>query len=127
MCQAASPEATIFIYYSGHGWVDTNNNQYYLIQHDVKPSKIASALSAKEFTEALQQIEAERLLVVIDSCHAAGMATSKDAEAIAKADAELIDKFDEFKRVAPSKGLIEKLKEGKGRVVFTSSEGEQKS
>lgn len=118
-------QATVFIYYSGHGWVDKTDNAYYLLSHDVKPSKLAnSALSAKDFTEALRQIKAERLLVVIDSCHAAGMATSKDADI---ADAELFEEFDNFQRIAPSKGLISEWKQGKGRVVFTSSEGEQKS
>ncbi len=117
----SDPNATIFIYYSGHGWVDKNTNHYYLLQHDIKPTKIAiSALSAETFTEGLRQIIAERLLVVIDSCHAAGMATSKEA------DLELDEEFDDFIRVAPSKGLIEELKQGKGRVVFTASEGEQK-
>jgi len=116
------PNATIFIYYSGHGWVDKNTNRYYLLQNDIKPTKIASsALAAETFTEALREIKAERLLVVIDSCHAAGMATSKEA------DLELDEEFDDFIRVAPSKGLMEELKQGKGRVVFTSSEGEQKS
>ncbi len=81
----------------------------------------SSALSAETFTDALRQIQAERLLVVIDSCHAAGMATSKEA------DLELDEEFDDFMRVAPSKGFIDKLKQGKGRVIFTSSEGEQKS
>lgn len=118
----SDPGATIFVYYSGHGWVDKTTNQYYLLQHDIKPTKIASsALSAEDFTSALRQIQSERLLVVIDSCHAAGMATSKDA------DLELDEEFDDFIRVAPSKGLIDELKQGKGRVVFTSSEGEQKS
>ncbi len=118
-------QATVFIYYSGHGWVDKTDNAYYLLQHDVKPSKLAnSALSAKDFTEALRQIKAERLLVVIDSCHAAGMATSKDADI---ADAQLFEEFDNFQRLSPSKGLISALKQGKGRVVFTSSEGEQQS
>ncbi len=115
-------EATAIVYYSGHGWVDKSDNRYYLLQHDVKPSKLAaSALSAEVFTNAIREIEAERLLVVIDSCHAAGMATSKDA------DAELMDEFDGFERVAFSKGLIADLKRGKGRVVFTSSEGHQES
>jgi uncharacterized caspase-like protein len=119
---ASDPHATVFVYYSGHGWVHENTNRYYLLQHDVKPTKMASsALSAETFTDALRQIEAERLLVVIDSCHAAGMATSKEA------DLELDEEFDDFVRVAPSKGFIEELKQGKGRVVFTSSEGEQKS
>ena len=118
----SDPDATVFVYYSGHGWVDKKTNHYYLLQHDIKPTKMASsALSAETFTEALRQIEAERLLVVIDSCHAAGMATSKEA------DLELDEEFDDFIRVAPSKGFIEELKQGKGRVVFTSSEGKQKS
>ncbi|NET17127.1 MAG: caspase family protein, partial [Okeania sp. SIO1H6] len=72
-------EATIFVYYSGHGWLNKDDNRYYLLQHDIKVREMpASALSAEVFTEALRQIPAERLLVVIDSCHAAGMATSKD-------------------------------------------------
>jgi uncharacterized caspase-like protein len=119
------PKATIFVYYSGHGWFKKDDNNFYLIQHDVKIRKLEdTALSGKAFTEALREIQAERLLVVIDSCHAAGMATSKDPE---EADAKLLDEFDDFQRVAPSKGLIDALKQGKGRVVFTSSEGEQKS
>lgn len=118
----ADPSATIFIYYSGHGWVDKTTNRYYLLQHDIKPTKLASsALAAETFTDALRQIHSERLLVVIDSCHAAGMATSKEA------DIELLEEFDDFERVAPSKGFIAQLKQGKGRVVFTSSEGEQQS
>ncbi|NEP14119.1 MAG: caspase family protein [Symploca sp. SIO2C1] len=117
----AAPEATVLVYYSGHGWV--RDNRYYLIQHDVKPSKPAtSALSAEVFTDSLREIQAERLLVVIDSCHAAGMATSKNA---AEADEELLDEFEDFQRVAPSKGLISALKQGKARVVFASSKGEQ--
>ncbi|MBW4631125.1 MAG: caspase family protein [Iphinoe sp. HA4291-MV1] len=116
------PSATVFVYYSGHGWVDKTTSRYYLLQHDIKPTKLASsALAAETFTDALRQIRSERLLVVIDSCHAAGMATSKEA------DIELLEEFDDFERVAPSKGLIDDLKQGKGRVVFTSSEGEQKS
>ncbi|NJM22576.1 MAG: caspase family protein [Richelia sp. SL_2_1] len=118
----SDPKATIFIYYSGHGWVDKDTQKYYLLQHDIKPTKLAkSALSAETFTSELRQIEAEQLLVVIDSCHAAGMATSKEA------DLELEEEFDDFIRVAPSKGFIDELKKGKGRIVFTSSEGEQKS
>ncbi len=112
--------ATVFVYYSGHGCL--KDNKYYLIQYDIKPMKLEkSALAAEAFTEALRKIQAERLLVVIDSCHAAGMATSKEA------DLELDEEFDDFIRVSPSKGFIDELKQGKGRVVFTSSKGEQKS
>ena len=120
-------EATVLVYYSGHGWIDKTDNRYYLLQHDVKPSKLAaSALSAEAFTDALREIQAERLLVVIDSCHAAGMATSKKMDAT-QADAELLEEFEDFERASPSKAVIDAIKQGKGRVVFTSSEGEQES
>ena len=113
----SDPEATAIVYYSGHGWVDKTDSSYYLLQHDVKPSKLAtSALSAEVFTKAIREIQSERLLVVIDSCHAAGMATSKDGEDIL-ADAELMAEFDGFDRIAPSKGFISELKQGKGRAV----------
>jgi len=33
-------EATIVVYYSGHGWLNQTTNQYYLLPHDVKPFDI---------------------------------------------------------------------------------------
>lgn len=127
----ADPEATVLVYYSGHGCIDTNDNSYYLLPHDAKLRKLKdSALSAKAFTEALHQIQAERMLVIVDSCHAAGMATAKNGDVDSTtAEAELSEEFDDFKakRISPPKGVIDDLKQGKGRVVFTSSRGEEKS
>ncbi|MDY6784537.1 MAG: GAF domain-containing protein [Cyanobacteriota bacterium] len=127
----AEQEATVLVYYSGHGWLDQTDGRYYLVQHDVicdpnapyerwAKALAASALSAEDFTEALRQIECDRLLIVIDSCHAAGMAPSKNAKEIV--GAELLEQF-----AAPSKGFIEALKEGRGRVVFTSCRDDEKS
>lgn len=31
------PEATILVYYSGHGWLDKSSDNYYLIPHDIIP------------------------------------------------------------------------------------------
>lgn len=119
----SDPKATIFIYYSGHGLLKEDSNSYYLLQHDIDPFDLSgSALSAESFIDGLRQINSERLLVVIDSCHAAGMATSKDS----KADFSF-NPPKGFVVVSPSKSLIEKLTEGKGRVVFTSSQGNQAS
>jgi uncharacterized caspase-like protein len=123
----ADSEATIFIYYSGHGGVEGDN--YYLIPHDYdifEDNPLETAVSAAQLTEALREINSQHLLVVIDSCHAAGMATSKDGDST-KAEAKLQKALKDLKRVAPSKGLIETLTKGKGRAVFTSSQGEQKS
>ncbi|MGB3756843.1 MAG: HEAT repeat domain-containing protein [Rivularia sp. (in: cyanobacteria)] len=110
-------EATILIYYSGHGCLDNSGN-YYLIPHETDRADIPdTALSAETINQALQEIPAQRLLVIIDSCHAQGMATSKDAKSpIPKG----------FTQAALPKTIIDNLK-GTGRVVFTSSTGEQLS
>jgi uncharacterized caspase-like protein len=118
---AADSEATVVVYYSGHGWLDESTGKYYLIQHDIEPFDIAnSALSAEVFTDALRQIQARRLLVVIDSCHAQGMATAKDEQAAIKLPSN-------FVQTALPKNLIDDLKQGDGRAVFTSCRGTQKS
>lgn len=114
-------ETTILIYYSGHGWLDESTGKYYLIPHDIKPFNLPnSALPAEKFNDALRQIQAKRLLVIIDSCHAGGMATAKDE----KTEIELPNNF--VQKALPD-NLIDELKKGEGRAVFTSSKGDQKS
>lgn len=118
-------EATIFIYYSGHGGLKDDN--YYLIPHDYVYSEdnpLTTALSSEELTNALRKIDAKRLLVVIDSCHAAGMATSNNGDS-SEAEATLQAALKNLTLVASSKGLIETLTRGEGRAVFTSSKGEE--
>ncbi|MBW4446315.1 MAG: caspase family protein [Spirirestis rafaelensis WJT71-NPBG6] len=120
------PEATIFIYYSGHGCLDESGD-YYLIPHEADRVDIPNtALPATKFNTALQQIPAQRLLVIIDSCHAQGMASSKE-----KANNRPpLPKG--FTQTALPKNIIDALtkdinKQGTGRVVFTSSTGNQLS
>lgn len=119
-CAAADPEATVVIYYSGHGWLDETNNSYYLIQHDAGLNIEASAIAASDFTQMLGEIRAKRLLVFIDSCHAAGMATAKDGKTFR-------DLPKGFRSEAPPQELFAPLKQGEGRVVFSSSTGSQSS
>ena len=114
-CADADPDATIVIYYSGHG-TDLDSNAYYLLQHDFNEQAIPqTALSAETLTEKLRNIKAKRLWVIIDSCHAEGMATAKNN---LPAD---------FLPTALPKGVIHALKQGEGRAVFTSSRGNQDS
>jgi len=117
---AADAEATIVVYYSGHGWINQATGEYYLLPHDVKPFDIpTSALAATTFIAALRAIMARRLLVFIDSCHAEGMATAKGSPKIELPTG--------FIRTALPKHLVDDLKQGEGRAVFTSSRGEQLS
>jgi len=118
---AADSEATVLIYYSGHAWLDDSTGKYYLIPHDVTPFDfLNSSLPADTFTQALRQIPAKRLLVIIDSCHAAGMATAENEQAKLKLPGN-------FLPVALPKNLIEESKQGTGRAVFASSTGKQQS
>lgn len=116
----ADAEATAVVYYSGHGDLDKQTGAYTLVTHDVVKGMIPqTGLSGQEFTDALRNLPAKRLLVFIDSCHAEGMASSKDADSDAVAPG--------LTKSPPPKTLLEALKEGEGRAVFTSSRGSQKS
>ena len=118
---AADPEATVIIYYSGHGWLETMTQQYFLIPHEFDGYDWRdTAFNAEEFNQAVHQIPAQRRLVILDCCHAAGMATAKEGEPEPKLPRGVIP-------TAEPKGLIDALKQGEGRVVFTSCRGEQKS
>jgi uncharacterized caspase-like protein len=113
-------EATVIVYYSGHGWLNQTTDQYYLVPHDVKPYNIPdSAFAAIEFITALREIKARRLSVFVDCCHAEGMANAKNVMNL-----ELPS---DFAQIALPKNLIETLKQGEGRAVFTSSRGNQLS
>ncbi len=120
------PEATILIYYSGHGCLDESGD-YYLIPHETDRVHIANtALPATKFNDALQQILAQRLLVIIDSCHAQAMASSKEGAN----NRPTLPKG--FIQTAFPKNIIDALtkdinKQGTGKVVFTSSTGNQLS
>ena len=118
-------EATVFVYYSGHGWVDKADDRYYLLPHDVEPFKLAaSALSADEFTEGIRQIESERLLVMIDAAHSGNMAIFRHSEEVGE---EFLNDFGNSPNFSPFKTFISSLKQGKGRMIFTSSQGDQAS
>ena len=71
-----SANATAVIYYSGHGWRDAEQAppDYYLIPCNVSEHQLRSrALRASDFAAGINELEARRLLVILDCCHAGGM------------------------------------------------------
>lgn len=114
------PEATVIVFFSGHGW-RAPDDTYYLLPYDVVPTDLAgSTLSGQDFTAALRRIRARRLLVILDCCHAGGMASAKDAALTRGIPSGIVPE-------APPSRLISELARGDGRAVFSSSRGLQKS
>jgi hypothetical protein len=117
----AERHATAVVYFSGHGWLQKRPGRYYLIPHDVDPLDIpGSAIAGESFIKALRQVKAERLLAIIDCCHAEGMATAKGGQAAIKLPTGLTP-------ASPPKAVVDDLKKGAGRAIFTSSLGHQSS
>jgi hypothetical protein len=118
---ASDPHATAVVHFSGHGWLEEPTGRYFLIPHHVDPLDIpGSALLAEVFIEALRKVKAERLLTIIDACHAEGMATARGEPAATKIPRHLVP-------ASPPKAVVDELKQGAGRAVCTSSRGHQKS
>lgn len=111
----SNSEATVIIYYSGHGHLD-KKKKYYLVPRDSD-----NLLCGEDFNQAVQRIQAKRLLLVLDCCHAAGMATAKDRIGIVPMafPKELITDL--------KNQLEQELKQGQGRAVFSSSTEDQQS
>ncbi|MBN1262558.1 MAG: caspase family protein [Anaerolineae bacterium] len=119
---AADPEATTLVAYSGHGWRD-RAGVYYLAPYDGDPlDRHGSLLRATEFAQALRAIRSPRLLVFMDCCHAAGMATAKDAGAGPAAPLP-----PGFAGAAFPTELARDLAHGRGRAIFASSREEEPS
>ncbi len=135
----ADKDATAVIYYSGHGMVDKKTDKYYLIPYDIRElSRVrADAIRADVLTAEISSIDAQRMLVILDCCHSAGLGV-KDV------DLEAIDTNDKVKSAsfpidlpdtkdipaydaAPGAKAVSDLLEGEGRAILNSSTGEQSS
>jgi len=112
---ANDSEANLLIYYTGHGWLDASG-RYFLIPHDAQIENLAeTALSADRFIEALRVIHSQRLLVILDTCHAEGMATAKEIS------------LHGFHPHAVPEAVASTIVRGTSRAVFSSCLGEESS
>jgi len=52
-CAEMDKDATIIVFYSGHGWLEEHTGKYYLIRHDVNPLRqVESGLGSEDFTDS---------------------------------------------------------------------------
>lgn len=109
---AADDNATVLVYYSGHGGVSSSH--YFLIPYDVRIADLANtALPMPTFDGWLHDIGAKRLVVLLDCCHA-GSATLKAFDPA----------FSDFTPKAMDPAA---LGSGTGRVLIASSTESQQS
>lgn len=116
---AETPDSTVFIYYSGHGQrfpgVSGKSFDYYLITHGADISKKeGTMLNGDIFSDKVERIKANRVLVMLDCCHAGGMKKEKL-------------KIKGEKAIYSNRALQEKLKSGKGRVFVSSCDDDEES
>ncbi|MCP4544321.1 MAG: caspase family protein [Chloroflexi bacterium] len=129
-----SGNATAVVYYTGHGWRDrvSDPTQFYFIPYDIREGRIKSrALRATDLAEAIGELGPQRLLVVLDCCHAGGMGVKDplllpEGYAGAAVPSKLLME-EEGETVGPGAKGIEDLAQGQGRAVLSSSTGDQSS
>ncbi|HEY0545496.1 MAG TPA: caspase family protein [Pyrinomonadaceae bacterium] len=74
------PESSVIIYFSGHGYCVENSDgkAYYLMPFGYKLNKLEqTAISGSEFAKRLGAIKAQKLLLLLDCCHAGGLGETK--------------------------------------------------
>jgi hypothetical protein len=110
LAAAAGSDATALVYFSGHG---LETPDYYLMPYGYDLADLSgTAIPGTVFTERLRAIEARRLLVLLDCCHAGGQAEAKGLPGV--------------KSPLPS-SVIAELERGSGRVVIASSRKDEVS
>ncbi len=104
-------DSTAIIYFSGHGG---DKPHYHLVPFDYNPNDIDnSTISGDEFTEKLRNVKSKKLLVLLDSCHAGGIAEAKGKSA--------------FSGSPFHNDLLAELGKSSGRVVIASCMKEELS
>ena len=114
----ADPHATALVYYSGHGGDFKRANQpteYFLVPRDYDPVQFdQTALKGTLFTEKISALNAQKLIVMLDCCHAAGVPAVKDLTS-------------EFTQGAAPPTLLQAMEQGSGQVVIASSRSDESS
>ncbi|MEH2361435.1 caspase family protein [Nostoc sp.] len=110
-----NPDATVIIYYSGHGGRIQRTNEYFLVPFGYDPSQRAdTAISGVEFTQKIEAITARKLVVLLDCCHAGGVPALKEPG-------------ESFVKSPLPPELLNVLGTGSGRVVVASSREDEYS
>lgn len=118
----AGTNDTVFIYFAGHGAPEPDTGsgdgdgfEKYLLATDADPNDLYStALPMKEVAEIFARLSAERVVFIVDSCFSGA---SGGRTLLAKQGA----------RATLSEHFLERVTEGKGRVILSASRANEVS
>lgn len=111
----ATGNATALVYYSGHGHLQ--DEKHYLLPYETDIGNIpGTALPAELFASMIAALAPQRLLVVLDCCHAGSVGAKGGGEAFKGSTA-----------ITPDAGSLAALASGTGRAVLSSSRGSEES
>jgi hypothetical protein len=115
LAQSTGDQSTVVVYFSGHGYrvASTMGQAYYLLPFGYDVSRLyQTAVSGGEFAQRLHAIPAQKLVVLLDCCHAGGVGEAKGLD-LAKSP------------LPPEATSL--LAEGSGRVIIASSKEDELS
>src|SRR5882724_2998431 len=118
LAKTAGPEDTALIFFSGHGGriEDGPEAGAYLIPFDCDPMHLTkTAIASAELTELFTKIQARRLVILLDACHAAGVGELKAIVPLTEMKAGF------------EKETYAALAQGAGRVIMASSRANEAS
>jgi len=75
LADTTTEESTVLVYFSGHGFQATKPfKTYYLLPYGYNTEELSdTALSGAELVDLLREIPAQKLLLLLDCCHAGGL------------------------------------------------------
>jgi hypothetical protein len=114
----AGKHDTVFIYYAGHGAVDSSSDspdgdglEKYILPVDAERENLyATALPVRDLAGIFKRITADRIVMYMDACYAGA---SKPNQKVRTLTANT--------RATVSDGFLRKLSSGKGRIVITAA------
>lgn len=115
LAQTTNDQSTVIVYFSGHGYrvASTMGMGYYLMPYGYDLQRLyQTAISGSEFARRLRSIPAQKLILLLDCCHAGGVGETKGLELT---KAPLPPEAEPF------------LAEGRGRVLIASSREDELS
>jgi hypothetical protein len=112
LSKSTNSQSTVVVYFSGHGHQVTSSigRAYYLMPYGYDINRLfQTAISGTEFTAKLRAIPAQKLLILLDCCHAGGVGEAK------------VPGLELSKSPLPPEAHT-LLAEGSGRVLIASSQ-----